>query len=42
MFKWESSIKGSEDTLYEGRIFFLTIEFPQDFPTKSPRIRFIK
>ena len=39
--KWEDLMARTEDIPYEERIFFLTLEFLQDFPFKPPRIKFL-
>lgn len=40
MFKWEAVLYGPEGTPYDGGIFFLDIDIPQDYPLKPPTVRF--
>jgi ubiquitin-conjugating enzyme E2 D len=38
---WKATIIGPKESPFENGIFFLNIEFPQDYPFKSPTIKFI-
>jgi ubiquitin-conjugating enzyme E2 C len=40
LFNWVGSITGSDDTVYEGLVFKLSIKFPADYPFSAPTIIF--
>jgi ubiquitin-conjugating enzyme E2 G1 len=41
LYKWEVVIVGPSDTVYEGGMFKAMLEFPQDFPQRPPKMKFI-
>ena len=41
IFKWDAIIFGPTDTIWEGGIFQLTMEFSDEYPNKAPKVKFI-
>ncbi len=41
IFRWTATLLGPENSVYEGGIFKLCIEFPGDYPFKPPKIKFL-
>ncbi len=41
IYSWTATIMGPTETVYEGGLFYLNIEFPQNYPYKPPKVRFI-
>jgi len=40
LFEWEATLKGPEETPYEGGVFKVGVSFPSDFPFKPPTVKF--
>jgi len=38
---WQAVIFGPDDTIWEGAIFMLSMEFTEDYPNKAPNVKFL-
>ncbi|PGH16433.1 SUMO-conjugating enzyme ubc9 [Helicocarpus griseus UAMH5409] len=41
MMRWQCAIPGKEKTLWEGGLFKLDVIFPDEYPTKPPKCKFV-
>lgn len=41
MFVWEGTLMGPTETPYEGGVFRMRINFPTNYPFKSPEVKFL-
>ena len=40
LFEWRLSIIGPRDTPYNGGLFYLTLKFPENYPSYPPKVTF--
>ncbi|KAL6947040.1 E2 SUMO-conjugating protein ubc9 [Hanseniaspora vineae] len=40
MQKWEAGIPGKDNTIWGNAVYPITIEYPNDYPSKPPKVRF--
>ena len=41
LFEWDAVIFGPEDTIWDGGIFQLHLEFSEEYPNKPPKVKFL-
>ena len=42
LFFWNATIFGPPETIWEGAVFKLTIEYPENYPHCAPTVKFVK
>ena len=40
LFEWEAVLFGPSDTIWEGGMFTLILEFSDEYPNKPPKVKF--
>ena len=41
VFHWQMTMLGPQDTPYAGGLFYLTADFPDEYPDKGPEVKFV-
>ena len=41
IMKWETGIPGKKDTDWEGGVYKVVMEFPDEYPSKPPKCKFV-
>jgi len=41
LFKWVGTITGADDTVYDGLVYKLNMEFPPNYPYTAPTVKFL-
>ena len=41
VFHWRMTMLGPQDTPYAGGLFYLNADFPDDYPTHGPKVKFL-
>ena len=41
LFQWQASVVGPDESPWEGGIYKLRLQFPDQYPDKPPRVRFL-
>ena len=41
LFQWNATLIGPDDSPWEGGIYTLRLQFPDQYPDKAPRVRFL-
>ena len=41
LYNWRGHIFGADNTPFAGGIFFIDIKFPEDYPFKGPKLKFL-